>query len=103
MKLHCQGWARLQSTGPTTSKALPGNPTITSAEETDVAISVYTSTTRSAKNASKLYHTYLLRDLAIPDSNYSKEKENKEEQANLKRGADRRQYEVLKIYIYNAA
>jgi hypothetical protein len=66
-------------------QALPGNPTITSAEETDAAITIYTSTTKSAKNASELYHTYPTRDLSIPDSNYSEEKESKEKHAKFEK------------------
>jgi hypothetical protein len=68
-------------------QALPGNPIITSAEEIDAAITIYTSTTKSAKNASYLYPTYPPRDLTIPDSNYSEEKENKEKQAKFEKSS----------------
>jgi hypothetical protein len=71
MKLHSKGWTPLQSTGPTTGKvlkqAIPGNPNITSVEEIDAAMTTFTSTIKSAKNASKLYYTYPPRDTAIPD------------------------------------
>jgi hypothetical protein len=48
-------------------RAIPGNPTITLIEEIDVAITIFTSTIKSAKNASKLYHAYPPKDLFIPD------------------------------------
>jgi hypothetical protein len=48
-------------------KAIPGNPNIMSAEEIDATITIFTSTIKSAKNASKLFHTYPPRDPATPD------------------------------------
>lgn len=48
-------------------KEIPGNPTITSAEEMDAAVTSLTSTAKSAKIASKLYHVHTLRNTAMPD------------------------------------
>jgi hypothetical protein len=48
-------------------QAIPGKPDSTSDEEIDTAITIITSTIKSAKNASKLYHIYPPPDPAITD------------------------------------
>jgi hypothetical protein len=77
----------------------PKNQNITLVEEIDVAITIITSTMRSAKKKKhpKLHHIYPLVDLAVPDLEelLRRKRKTKENMHNLKRAADRRQYNFL--------
>jgi hypothetical protein len=75
---------------------------ITSAEEIDVAITIFTSAIKSSKNASKPYHTYPRPDSAIPDLKelLRTKRKARKNMHNFNREADRIQYNFLKNYIH---
>lgn len=79
-----------------------GNRTIASIEETDAAISIFTSTIKSAKNASKLYHAHPPRKEAISNLEelLGRKRIAQKNMHQFKKSIDRQQYNFLKNYIY---
>jgi hypothetical protein len=84
-------------------QAISGNPNITLVEEIDAPITIFTSTIKSAKNASKLYHICPPRDPAIPDIEkiLRRKRRARKNIHNFNRAAYHRQYNFLNNYIHH--
>jgi hypothetical protein len=81
-------------------QAIPGNTTLTSIEEIDAAITIFTPTIKSAKNGSKLYHAYPPREPAIPNLEklLRRKRRTRKNMHHFNRAVDRQQCNFLKNY-----